>query len=209
MLPTLPHRACGRTVTPSLLSRNTTLSAATLRRRAWSPGGPSTYPRPTWRRQRMARKRSHARALLDASAVIAKPKPLLDELAELYKDAFDPRVARGTDRPAPDQRLPTLTLTRGNRRAAVRRIPKTTPSVREQILADFATLRVPVSAEQLDEVLKKAAGRTWTSPACRSGGNCAERCASNASSAPPSFARRSLEHLRLSFICGNRLRQLA
>ena len=31
--------------------------------------------------------------------------------------------------------------------------PKTTPNVRDQILADFATLRVPVSAEQLDEGL--------------------------------------------------------
>jgi DNA replication protein DnaC len=40
--------------------------------------------------------------------------------------------------------------------------PKTTPSVREQILADFATLRVPVSAEQLDEVLKKAQDAGWS-----------------------------------------------
>jgi len=34
--------------------------------------------------------------------------------------------------------------------------PKPTPSVRDQILADFATLRVPVNADQLDEALKKA-----------------------------------------------------
>jgi DNA replication protein DnaC len=32
----------------------------------------------------------------------------------------------------------------------------TTPNLREQILADFATLRVPVTADQLDEVLKQA-----------------------------------------------------
>jgi DNA replication protein DnaC len=40
--------------------------------------------------------------------------------------------------------------------------PQATPSVREQILADFATLRVPVSAEQLDEVLKKAQDAGWS-----------------------------------------------
>jgi len=40
-----------------------------------------------------------------------------------------------------------------------RRQPKpnpTTTNLRDQILADFATLRVPVSAEQLDEVLRQA-----------------------------------------------------
>ena len=34
--------------------------------------------------------------------------------------------------------------------------PAATPSLREQILADFTTLRVPVTAEQLDAVLKQA-----------------------------------------------------
>src|SRR5437867_9639910 len=33
---------------------------------------------------------------------------------------------------------------------------KTAPSQRDQILADFATLRIPVTAEQLDEALKHA-----------------------------------------------------
>ena len=37
-----------------------------------------------------------------------------------------------------------------------KKTPKTTPALRDQILADFATLRVPVSAEQLDEVLRQA-----------------------------------------------------
>ena len=40
--------------------------------------------------------------------------------------------------------------------------PKTTPSVRDQILADFTTLRVPVTAEQLDEVLKQAQDAGWS-----------------------------------------------
>jgi DNA replication protein DnaC len=35
-------------------------------------------------------------------------------------------------------------------------------SLREQILADFATLRVPVTAEQLDEVLKQAQYAGWS-----------------------------------------------
>lgn len=39
---------------------------------------------------------------------------------------------------------------------------KTTPSVREQILADFTTLRVPVTAEQLDEALKQAQDAGWS-----------------------------------------------
>ena len=35
-------------------------------------------------------------------------------------------------------------------------------NLRDQILADFATLRVPVSAEQLDDVLKKAQDAGWS-----------------------------------------------
>ena len=38
--------------------------------------------------------------------------------------------------------------------------PKT-PNLRDEILADFATLRVPVTADQLDEVLKKAQDAGW------------------------------------------------
>jgi len=38
---------------------------------------------------------------------------------------------------------------------------KNQPNLRDQILADFATLRVPVSAEQLDEALKKAQDAGW------------------------------------------------
>jgi DNA replication protein DnaC len=37
-----------------------------------------------------------------------------------------------------------------------------TPNRREQILADFATLRVPVTADQLDEVLKQAQDAGWS-----------------------------------------------
>ena len=40
--------------------------------------------------------------------------------------------------------------------------PKTTPTLRDQILADFTTLRVPVTAEQLDEVLKQAQDAGWS-----------------------------------------------
>jgi DNA replication protein DnaC len=40
--------------------------------------------------------------------------------------------------------------------------PQTTPNAREQILADFTTLRMPVSAEQLDEVLAKAQDHGWS-----------------------------------------------
>jgi DNA replication protein DnaC len=36
-----------------------------------------------------------------------------------------------------------------------------TPSLREQILADFATLRIPVTADQLDASLKKAQDAGW------------------------------------------------
>ena len=39
---------------------------------------------------------------------------------------------------------------------------KNQPNLRDQILADFATLRVPVSAEQLDEALKKAQDAGWS-----------------------------------------------
>ena len=38
----------------------------------------------------------------------------------------------------------------------------TGPSPRDQILADFATLRVPVTADQLDEVLKQAQDAGWS-----------------------------------------------
>jgi DNA replication protein DnaC len=38
----------------------------------------------------------------------------------------------------------------------------TRPSLRDQILADFATLRVPVTADQLDEVLKQAQDAGWS-----------------------------------------------
>ena len=43
--------------------------------------------------------------------------------------------------------------------------PKTTPTtatVREQILTDFTTLRVPVSADQLDDVLQQAQDAGWS-----------------------------------------------
>ena len=40
--------------------------------------------------------------------------------------------------------------------------PTATPSLRDQILADFTTLRVPVTAEQLDEVLKQAQDAGWS-----------------------------------------------
>ena len=43
--------------------------------------------------------------------------------------------------------------------------PKTnppTPNLREQILADFTTLRVPVTADQLDETLKQAQDAGWS-----------------------------------------------
>jgi hypothetical protein len=63
---------------------------------------------------------------------------------------------RGTDRPTSDQRLPTPTLTRKPMSRRPKKNPKTTPTLRDQILADFTTLRVPVTAEQLDEVLKQA-----------------------------------------------------
>jgi DNA replication protein DnaC len=38
----------------------------------------------------------------------------------------------------------------------------TAPTLRDQILADFATLRVPVTADQLDEVLKQAQDAGWS-----------------------------------------------
>src|SRR5205814_4435617 len=38
----------------------------------------------------------------------------------------------------------------------------TTPNRRDQILADFTTLRVPVTADQLDEVLKQAQDAGWS-----------------------------------------------
>ena len=42
------------------------------------------------------------------------------------------------------------------------KINPTTPNLREQILADFATLRVPVTADQLDEALKQAQDAGWS-----------------------------------------------
>ena len=38
----------------------------------------------------------------------------------------------------------------------------TTPNLRDPILADFTTLRVPVTADQLDEVLKQAQDAGWS-----------------------------------------------
>lgn len=38
----------------------------------------------------------------------------------------------------------------------------TPPNLRDQILADFATLRVPVTADQLDEALKQAQDAGWS-----------------------------------------------
>jgi DNA replication protein DnaC len=40
--------------------------------------------------------------------------------------------------------------------------PTSTPGLRDQILADFATLRVPVTAEQLDAILKQAQDAGWS-----------------------------------------------
>lgn len=40
--------------------------------------------------------------------------------------------------------------------------PTATPGLRDQILADFATLRVPVTAEQLDDILKQAQDAGWS-----------------------------------------------
>ena len=40
--------------------------------------------------------------------------------------------------------------------------PTATPSLRDQIVADFATLRVPVTADQLDDVLKQAQDANWS-----------------------------------------------
>jgi DNA replication protein DnaC len=37
-----------------------------------------------------------------------------------------------------------------------------TPNLRDGILADFATLRVPVTADQLDDALKKAQDAGWS-----------------------------------------------
>jgi DNA replication protein DnaC len=37
----------------------------------------------------------------------------------------------------------------------------TGPNLRDQILADFATLRIPVTADQLDEALKQAQDAGW------------------------------------------------
>src|SRR5207237_7805060 len=39
---------------------------------------------------------------------------------------------------------------------------KTTPSLRNQILADFATLRIPVTADQLDAALAEAEKAGWS-----------------------------------------------
>src|SRR5439155_26064722 len=39
---------------------------------------------------------------------------------------------------------------------------KTTPSLRDQILADFATLRIPVTADQLDAALAEAEKAGWS-----------------------------------------------
>ena len=36
------------------------------------------------------------------------------------------------------------------------------PDVREQILGDFATLRIPLTAEQLDVALKQAQDAGWS-----------------------------------------------
>ena len=46
-------------------------------------------------------------------AAQARPKPLLDELAELQGDALDPRLREDTDRAPSHQRLSALALTRG------------------------------------------------------------------------------------------------
>ena len=40
--------------------------------------------------------------------------------------------------------------------------PKNPPALRDQILADFATLRIPVTADQLDAALKQAQDAGWS-----------------------------------------------
>ena len=98
-------------------------------------------------------------------AAQARPKPLLDELAELHKDALDPSLRQEPIGPRP----PATTSTCSHPRKPMKRRPtknrqplKNQPSLRDQILADFATLRVPVTAEQLDEVLKQAQDAGWS-----------------------------------------------
>ena len=39
---------------------------------------------------------------------------------------------------------------------------QTTPNRRDEVLADFATLRIPVSADQLDAALKQAQDSGWS-----------------------------------------------
>ena len=136
-------------------------------------------------------------------AANAKPKPLLDELADLHRDALDPALREDAIGPRPTSDYQHLLLPEeAADEAPSQENPKTsptkptaTPNLREQILADFATLRVPVTAEQLDAALKQPrtpAGRTWSScTACSPiRPACAASAASNASSRTPASAKR-------------------
>ena len=97
-------------------------------------------------------------------AAHAKPKPLLDELADLHRETLDPLLRADAIGPRPTSDYQHLLLPE----EAADDIPSAenpkdnptkptaTPSLREQILADCATLRIPVTPDQLDAALSDA-----------------------------------------------------
>ena len=96
-------------------------------------------------------------------AAQARPKRLLDELAELHKDTLDPSLRQEPIGPRPTSDYQHLLSPEEADETPSRRTEDPqTPNLRDWILADFATLRVPVTADQLDEVLKQAQDAGWS-----------------------------------------------
>jgi len=98
-------------------------------------------------------------------AAQAQPKPLLDELADWHRATLDPLLRQDAIGPRPTsdyQHL--LTPEESADETPTKEEPGDAadaadgaPGPREQILADFATWRVPLTAEQLDAALADAA----------------------------------------------------
>ena len=105
-------------------------------------------------------------------AAQAKPKPLLDELADLHRETLDPSLREEPIGPRPTSDYQHLLSSEESRDEPA--IPKkrhptnpaktAAPNLRDQILADFTTLRIPVTAEQLDDVAQASPGRRLVAP---------------------------------------------
>src|SRR5277367_829146 len=99
-------------------------------------------------------------------AAQAKPRPLWTNLPNCTRTRWIRACVKNRSVHARPAIISIYSYPRNQRmKRRSKKSPKTnppTPNLREQILADFTTLRVPVTADQLDETLKQAQDAGWS-----------------------------------------------